>query len=62
VLVADDGSGLPAQPDGRQPLRPEHHAGAGARIGGTLDVGPRPGGGTVVRLTFRLGRPAMEMH
>jgi hypothetical protein len=55
VLVEDDGAGLPAQAGaGKHPLRPEHHARAARRIGGTLEVGPRPGGGTVVRLIFPL--------
>jgi len=58
VLVADDGAGLPAQPGGES-----SHYGLSImqerarRIGGTLEVGPRPGGGTVVRLAFPLAAP-----
>jgi two-component system nitrate/nitrite sensor histidine kinase NarX len=67
VLVADDGAGLPAQL-GTQ----SSHYGLSImqerarRIGGTLEVGPRPGGGTVVRLTFTLaaahGATPQELH
>lgn len=67
VLVADDGAGLPAQPGAGS-----SHYGLSImqerarRIGGTLQVGPRPGGGTVVRLAFPLealhSTSALEMH
>jgi two-component system nitrate/nitrite sensor histidine kinase NarX len=49
----DDGSGLPRAPPGAG-----SHYGlsimqrAGAPLGGTLEVGPRAGGGTSVRLAF----------
>lgn len=57
VVVEDDGAGLPLQ-------RSAAHGHYGLdimqerarRIGGTLDVGPRTGGGTVVRLEFPLVR------
>lgn len=62
VLVADDGSGLPAQPDGGSHYGLSIMQERARRIGGTLDVGPRPGGGTIVRLAFPLATPAMEMH
>lgn len=62
VLVEDDGAGLPAHAAGTGPRRSAfqnntHHGLAimqerAQRMGGTLDLGPRPGGGTVVRLAF----------
>jgi two-component system nitrate/nitrite sensor histidine kinase NarX len=67
VLVADDGAGLPAQAGAEST-----HYGLSImqerarRIGGTLEVGPRPGGGTVVRLIFPLavsrGANSQELH
>lgn len=53
VRVEDDGAGLPAQAGGST----THHGLAimqerAQRIGGTLDLSARPGGGTVVRLAF----------
>lgn len=53
VRIEDDGAGLPAQA-GDSPV---HHGLAimqerAQRMGGTLDLSTRPGGGTVVRLAF----------
>ncbi len=66
VLVADDGSGLPALPDGGSHYGLSIMQERARRIGGTLAVGPRPGGGTVVRLAFPLapaqGAPSLEVH
>jgi two-component system nitrate/nitrite sensor histidine kinase NarX len=55
VRVEDDGSGLPAHVG--QHGSATHHGLAimqerAQRIGGRLDLAPRPGGGTVVRLLF----------
>lgn len=68
VLVADDGTGL-VTPPGTE----SSHYGLSImrerarRIGGTLEVGPRPGGGTEVRLVFPLVAsrplsPTRELH
>jgi two-component system nitrate/nitrite sensor histidine kinase NarX len=66
VLVEDDGGGLPAP----QGLPADAIAGShygmdimldrARRLGGTLDVGPRSGGGTRVRLAFPLRGPLSE--
>ncbi|WP_342748856.1 sensor histidine kinase [Streptomyces phaeoluteigriseus] len=50
LLVEDDGKGAPARAvrggrRRRRRPRPDRHAGAGRMVGGTLDAGPRPGGG-----------------
>jgi two-component system nitrate/nitrite sensor histidine kinase NarX len=62
VRVEDDGAGLPAHAASTDPQRSAmHHAThhglaimqeRAQRMGATLDLGPRPGGGTVVRLAF----------
>jgi two-component system nitrate/nitrite sensor histidine kinase NarX len=59
ILVEDDGAGLPAASPcggahyGLEIMRERAH-----RIGGTLDIGSRAGGGTQVRLVF----PAPPAH
>ena len=59
VRIEDDGSGLPAHPDGDG-----SHYGVSImrerarRLGGTLELGPRAGRGTLVRLRFPLGAAA----
>lgn len=56
VLVEDDGAGLPSRPDtGSSHYGLSIMQERARRIGGTLEVGPRRGGGTVVRLSFPLG-------
>jgi two-component system, NarL family, nitrate/nitrite sensor histidine kinase NarX len=59
VLVEDDGVGLPgASAPGHFGL--EIMAERARRIGGTLEVGPRAGGGTCVRLRFPAGAAAPQ--
>ena len=59
MRIEDDGSGLPAHPDGDG-----SHYGVSImrerarRLGGTLELGPRAGRGTLVRLRFPLGAAA----
>lgn len=60
VVVEDDGSGLPAGVDAEG----SHYGLAimherARRLGGTLDIGPRSGGGT--RVCLRLALPAAEL-
>ena len=52
VLVEDDGDGLPAQPDGGSHHGLQIMQERARRLGGSLNVGTRPGGGTQVRLDF----------
>ena len=53
VVVEDDGAGLPrAAPDTSTHYGLAVMRERAARLGGTLDVGPRPGGGTQVVLVF----------
>jgi two-component system nitrate/nitrite sensor histidine kinase NarX len=59
VTVEDDGSGLNVADAQRARHGGSHYGLAimrerAARLGGTLHVGPRPGGGTMVRLLFPL--------
>lgn len=54
IVVEDDGSGLPARGAGGSHYGMEIMAERARRLGGTLDVGARPGGGTRVRLAFPL--------
>ena len=59
VVVQDDGAGLPAA----EADASTHHGMSimherASRLGGTLEVGPRPGGGTRVCLQFPFGAPA----
>jgi two-component system nitrate/nitrite sensor histidine kinase NarX len=61
VVVEDDGSGLPAgagAPGSHYGLAIMHER--ARRLGGTLDVGPRAGGGT--RVCLRLAMPAADME
>ncbi|MDP2004742.1 MAG: histidine kinase [Rubrivivax sp.] len=59
ILVEDDGAGLPAaSPCGGVHFGLDIMRERARRIGGTLDVGPRAGGGTQVRLVF----PAAPTH
>ena len=57
ILVEDDGAGIPAR---RTEADDASHYGMdimverARRIGGALDIGTRPGGGTRVRLTLPL--------
>ncbi|HSC01538.1 MAG TPA: ATP-binding protein, partial [Burkholderiaceae bacterium] len=54
VVVEDDGNGLPEPPaaDGGSHYGLEIMRQRAASLGGTLDVGPRAGGGTRVHLSF----------
>ena len=61
VVVADDGRGLPPGGPGDRPgygLRAMRER--AARIGGTFEVGPAPGGGTEVRVALPLAGHAPE--
>ena len=66
VLVEDDGGGLPAPQGSHADPLPGSHYGMdimldrARRLGGTLDIGPRSGGGTCVRLAFPLLGPFSE--
>jgi two-component system, NarL family, nitrate/nitrite sensor histidine kinase NarX len=57
VAVEDDGAGLPvaAASSGGTHYGLEIMGERARRLGGTLEVGPRPGGGTCVRLRFPIG-------
>jgi len=57
IVVADDGAGLPAARTGEQAGGSSHYGleimlERAQRLGGTLQIGPREGGGTCVRLAF----------
>lgn len=52
VVVEDDGAGLPARRGGGSHYGMEIMAERARRLGGALEVGTRPGGGTRVTLTF----------
>jgi two-component system, NarL family, nitrate/nitrite sensor histidine kinase NarX len=52
VLVEDDGSGLPAGGAGGSHYGMEIMAERARRLGGTLEIGARPGGGTRIQLVF----------
>jgi two-component system nitrate/nitrite sensor histidine kinase NarX len=57
VQIEDDGTGLPPQTSGSLGASSSHHGLAimqerAQRLGGTLHLAARPGGGTVVRLAF----------
>ncbi len=54
LRVADNGTGLPGRTDGAGIRGMRERA---ALVGGTLDIGPRVGGGTQVRLVIPLERP-----
>jgi len=60
VVVEDDGSGLPARGVGSSHYGMEIMAERARRIGGALEVGARPGGGTRVRLTFPVAGAAVS--
>jgi two-component system nitrate/nitrite sensor histidine kinase NarX len=62
ILVEDDGAGLPAAGGGGTHYGMEIMGERARRIGGTLEVGARPGGGTSVRLDFPAAgaRPAAQ--
>lgn len=58
VVVEDDGAGLPTRQRGGSHYGMEIMGERARRLGGTLEVGTRPGGGTRVTLTFpRRGSP-----
>jgi two-component system nitrate/nitrite sensor histidine kinase NarX len=52
IVVEDDGAGLPSATGGGTHYGMEIMAERARRIGGTLDIGAREGGGTRVRLAF----------
>ena len=52
VLVEDDGSGLPAGGAGGSHYGMAIMAERARRLGGTLEIGARPGGGTRIQLVF----------
>jgi two-component system, NarL family, nitrate/nitrite sensor histidine kinase NarX len=56
VVVEDDGAGLPERDVGSSHYGLQIMAERARRIGGTLEVGTRPGGGTRLRLAFPLSR------
>jgi two-component system nitrate/nitrite sensor histidine kinase NarX len=56
IVVEDDGTGLPSSTGGGTHYGLEIMVERARRLGGQLEVGPRPGGGTRVRLTFALHR------
>lgn len=58
LVVEDDGSGLPPQGGGHAHYGLEIMADRARRLGGALEVAPRPGGGTRVQLTFTPAGPA----
>jgi two-component system nitrate/nitrite sensor histidine kinase NarX len=60
VLVEDDGDGLPAQPDGGSHHGLQIMQERARRLGGSLNVGTRPGGGTQVRLDFPAPAAALQ--
>jgi len=66
VLVEDDGGGVPASRGATGHALPGSHYGMdimfdrARRLGGTLDIGPRSGGGTCVRLAFPVHGPRSE--
>ena len=66
VLVEDDGGGMPAAQAAAAGAAQGSHYGMdimfdrARRLGGTLDIGPRSGGGTCVRLAFPLREPTAE--
>jgi two-component system nitrate/nitrite sensor histidine kinase NarX len=66
VLVEDDGGGLPAPQGSPADALAGSHYGMdimfdrARRLGGTLDIGPRSGGGTRVCLAFPLRGPLSE--
>ena len=66
VLVEDDGGGMPAAQGAAAGAAQGSHYGMdimfdrARRLGGTLDIGPRSGGGTCVRLAFPLREPTAE--
>lgn len=60
VLVEDDGDGLAPGADGGAHYGLQIMQERARRLGGSLSVGARPGGGTQVRLDFPLPDPAAE--
>lgn len=61
VVVEDDGAGLPAATTGGTHYGLEIMLERARRLGGTLEVGARDGGGTRVRLAFALPAAAAPM-
>lgn len=58
VVIEDDGIGLPAMPPGGTHYGMEIMHERARRLGGTLESGPRDGGGTRIRLNFPLNESA----